>query len=281
MRRTIVTYSLLLLVVSTSALLVAGSAAGRSMIVCPQNAQAAPVIVPCCPIPVNQVRGGADAQPVCCQASGCCANGSCCTTTCCATTCCAGGTCASSLTIASTPNPSTAGTKVVISGSTIGSPSAGATVALWQELPGQAGFHQTAQTSLNSSGAYTFTLGRGKVKSDRRWYVTAAGLRSPTIDQLVRAVVTLASSPGTATLGATVDLRGRVTPSHSGETVLIEQRAAGRWMVLARPRLGRGSGYSVSHRFAHAGAAQLRAVLRADSRNETSYSRVVTVLVRP
>jgi hypothetical protein len=280
MRRSILTYSSLFVVVSISTLLAAGWASARSVIVCPQDSQAAPQIVPCCPVPVNGVRASADAQPICCPAGVCCTNAACCTTTCCTTACC-GGTCASGLTVASTPNPSTAGNKVVVSGGMLGSPSAGATVALRQELPGQAGFHQIAQTTLNSSGHYTFTLGRGKVKTDRKWYVTAAGLDSPTIDQLVRAVVTLAPSSGTAAAGAAIELRGQVSPSHAGETVLIEQRAGGRWVVFAHPRLSRGSSYSVSHRFAHAGKAQLRAVLRADSRNDTSNSRTITVVVKP
>jgi hypothetical protein len=162
----------------------------------------------------------------------------------------------------------------------IGAASAGTMVALQQELPGQTAFHQIAQTTLNSSDQYAFTLGRDEVKSDRKWYVTAAGAQSPTIDQRVGAVVALASSAGTATAGATIDLRGHVTPSHSGETLLIEQRVGVRWIVIARPRLSRGSTYAVSYRFARAGKAQLRAVLRADSRNNTSDSRTITVVVK-
>jgi hypothetical protein len=282
MRRSILRYpSLLFAVVSVSALLVAGSAAGRSMIVCPQNAQSAPQIVPCCPVPVDAVHAAADVQPICCQLSACCANTPCCATTCCTSTCCAAGACPSSLTIASTPNPSRAGNKVVISGRMLSNSSSGTTVALWQELPGQTSFHQIAQSALSSSAQYTFTLGRGQVNSDRKWYVTASGLHSPTMEQLVGAVISLASSSRTVTAGTPVALRGHVTPSHAGETVLIEQRAGGRWVVIARPRLSRGSSYFVSHRFTHAGRTQLRAVLRADSRNNTSDSRTVTVAVKP
>lgn len=161
------------------------------------------------------------------------------------------------------------------------SASAGSPVTLWQELPGQTSFHQFAQSTLNSAGQYTFTLGAGRVDSDRKWYVSASGVRSPTMAQLVGAVISLASSAGTATAGTVVGLHGHVAPSHAGETVLIEQRAGGRWIVIARPRLSRGSSYAVSYRFAHAGKTRLRAILRADSRNDTSDSRTVTIVVKP
>jgi hypothetical protein len=170
---------------------------------------------------------------------------------------------------------------VVISGSLLADLSAGSAVVLWQELPGQTSFHQVAQTTTTAGGHYTFTLARGKVTSDRKWYVTAGGLRSATLDQHVGAVIGLAISSVATTAGVPVALRGSVTPSHAGETLLIEQLTGGRWLVVARPRLSRGSTYSISHRFAHAGTARLKAVLRGDARNETSTSRTVTVLVKP
>lgn len=163
----------------------------------------------------------------------------------------------------------------------LSAPTAGSTVTLWQELPGQTSFHQVAQTKLDSGGAYTFSFGRGKVSSDRRWYVTAQGLKSATVDQLVAAAVALTPSSRNTRAGRSIKLHGRVSPSHAGETLLIERRAGSRWLVMARPRLSRTSTYSISHRFARAGKAVLRAVLRADSRNQTSTSRIVTITVRP
>ena len=75
-------------------------------------------------------------------------------------------------------------------------------------------------------------------------------------------------------------LRGHVTPSHAGEVVLIEMSRGGTWQVIARPRLGHGSGYSVSHRFAKAGAVKLKVVLGRDSRNVRSTSPTVTLTVK-
>ena len=65
---------------------------------------------------------------------------------------------------------------------------------LWRELADQTSFHQVAQTTTDSAGQYRFTLKRGTVNADQRWYVTAAGLQSPTLAQTVGALVGLAGS---------------------------------------------------------------------------------------
>lgn len=169
----------------------------------------------------------------------------------------------------------------MISGGFVGSPPAGAPVALWRELAGRSSFRQIAQTTADSSGRYTFTLARGTVMADQAWYVTGQGRQSPTLDQHVDAVVGLSSSTRSTAVGRLVVLRGQVTPSHAGEVVLIEQSRGGAWQVIARPRLGRGSTYTVPHRFAQSGATKLRAVLQADARNVRSTSPTVTVVVKP
>ena len=166
---------------------------------------------------------------------------------------------------------------MVISG-TAGS---GATVTLWRELAGQSSFKQVSTTSADSTGKYTFTLARGTVMTDQQWYVISNGARSTTIAQQVAAVVALASSARSTVVGRAVVLRGHVTPSHTGERVLIEVSHGSTWQVIARPRLGRGSVYSVSHRFAKSGAVKLRVVLQRDSRNVRSTSSTLTVTVKP
>jgi hypothetical protein len=281
MRRLILPSSLVFLAASLCVLALlspAGAAGSVPHIICPQRsgvitccppptsgangAKSRPHIVPCCPVPTN-----------CCPASAgaCCAQAACCVTPC--TT---GG-----LTIASSPDPSTAGRKVVISGGlTSNPPASGATVALWRELSGQSTFHQVAQTTTDSAGQYTFTLKPGMVNADQHWYVTANGLQSPTLHQSVNAVVGLAGLHSIA-VGHAMMLRGHVTPSHAGQVVLIEQRKGSQWTVIARPRLGHASNYGVMHRFARSGAVTLRAVLPGDSRNNRSDSGTLTVTVNP
>jgi hypothetical protein len=239
------------------------------------------MIIPCCPVPVTGPASQPHAQPICCGTTPCCTT-TCCTTTCCpqpATSgvCCAPASCGpSGLTITASPNPSRAGQKVVISGTG----TSGAQVALWRKLAHQSGFHQVATTTAGNSGKYAFTLKPGSVMADQEWYVTSNGVQSATVAQRVAALVALAPSARSTTVGRTIVLRGHVTPSHAGEVVLIEMSRGGAWQVIARPRLGHGSGYSVSHRFAKSGAVKLRVVLGRDSRNVRSTSPTVTLTVK-
>jgi hypothetical protein len=117
--------------------------------------------------------------------------------------------------------------------------------------------------------------------TDQQWYVIANGSQSATVTQKVDAVVALASSARSTAVGRPVVLRGHVTPSHAGQVVLVEVSRGATWKVIARPRLGRGSGYSVTHRFANSGAVKLRVVLGGDSRNDRSTSSTLTLTVSP
>lgn len=284
MRRSIVLSSLLLATATIWLASLAGPAGAN--VARPAGAASpriyCPGVEPCCPLPT------ASADACCAQTQTCCATTTCCTTTaCCGTTdCCVSGACCTScssggLTIASSSDPSTADRTVVISGALSATPSAGAQVVLWREKAGQSSFHQLATSTTGSSGAYAFTLKRGTVMADQAFYVASGTLRSGTLEQEVRALVGLSSSARTITAGQAVSLTGHVAPSHAGERVLIEQRRAGTWHVIARPRLSKGSSYSMSHRFAHSGKSELRAVLPLDARNVASASSAVTLIVKP
>jgi hypothetical protein len=153
-------------------------------------------------------------------------------------------------------------------------------VALWRKLAHQSSFHQVSTATADSLGKYTFTLKRGTVMTDQQWYVISNGTQSATVTQQVDAVVALASSARSTAVGRPVVLHGHVTPSHAGQVVLIEVSHGASWQVIARPRLGHGSGYSVTHRFAKSGAVKLRVVLGRDSRNNRSTSSTLTLTVR-
>ena len=294
MRRTIIPLSLLA-AAAICALAVAGSAGAAPRapgIVCPQpNGQ----ILPCCPLPPQPGVGqtSPDVQPICCNATTPCCTGAtmpCCTgatTPCCtpAACCPSGGCCATpcatgSLSIASSPNPSTAGGRVVISGALAGSAGSGAQVVLWGKPAGHSSFQKAAQTTTDTSGRYTFTLARGTVMTDEAWYVSSNGVNSATLQQHVDALVALSSATHAASVAQAVRLQGHVTPSHAGETVLIEQRRGGAWRLVAQAKLSRASSYSISHRFSQAGTFRLRAVLRTDTRNDQSVSSSLALTVK-
>ncbi len=226
-------------------------------IICPAGSG----IVGCCGPPVTS-PDGASVLP-CCPLTG--------------TLCCPpNALCVVPMTIASKPNPSVAGSAVTISGQVQGA-AAGTAVTLWQELPGQKSFQKLAQTTTNSSGAYKLRRAGAKVKTDRAWYVASGGAKSLTIEQVVKAKMTISAKPFKLSSGDKVVITGKVDPSHGGQRVLLEQKIAGAWQILAHVRLSNKSRYSVSHRWAHAGVLKLRIALPGDQENAASLSRVATV----
>jgi hypothetical protein len=170
------------------------------------------------------------------------------------------------LTISASPDPSTAGRNVTVSGHWSAG-TAGVTVALWQKLPGSKTFTQVDTTTTGPSGNYQFV--RTGINTNRQWYVTAMSTRSFTIDEGVHAVVTLRAS-GFARYGV-------VTPNHAGERVLFEQHTSSGWRVIASPRLSATSKYSVMPLALAAGGSAFRTVLPGDKRNVRSMSAVLSL----
>jgi hypothetical protein len=229
-----------------------GSSAARRAIVCPVGPR---VIIPCCGPPVVAPAQVSPALPPidCCPANA--------------------QLCVPTVTIGAKPNPSVSGDQVVVSGQVLRAPASGATVALWQRLPGQSAFGQVAQTTADASGAYTFTRPARHVQTNREWYVTAGGVQSTTMTQSVQAIVTLSSS---ARKHRRVRLTGSVSPSHRGETILLQRHSAGGWVTIAHLRLNRRSRFALTLRLAH-GAQAVQATLPADSTNALSVSPPVTL----
>ena len=182
------------------------------------------------------------------------------------------------ITLASVPDPSSVGTPVTILGQVRGRHTQGIRVVLWTMLPRQRAFHFALATTTGVGGHFAVALGPQAVSTNREWYVTALGAQSPVLLQRVRAAVSLQSSSMLVAPGDRVVLSGQVRPWHGGDTVALEQLEPGGWQVIARPRLDRGSSFSVAHRFS-AGMARVRAVLPAGPRNSTSFSLRLSFLV--
>lgn len=234
MRRVVVVI-LAVLVCGAAAASAAGSRHAKQLIVCPLSASA----VTCCGPPIKSAP--ANAVP-----------------------CCPGPiepVCPPSLSISASPDPSTAGQKVTISGTLFHSAGAGTTVQLWQELPGEHTFTKDGTATTDVSGNWSLTV---RPMTNRKFYVTADGIQSVTISQPVMAVVTLA--------GTAFRLHGRVTPRHARERVWVQRAAGTAWLTIARPRLNRKSRFSWRSRGLH---SAVRVLLPADRRNARSISRVL------
>jgi hypothetical protein len=161
---------------------------------------------------------------------------------------------------------------VTVSGHLFGA-SSGTTVSLWQKRPGQSSFRRVAQTTTSAAGDYKIVR---RALMNSTWYTSASGATSATVLQRVRAQVKLEG----AWLGGVLILSGSLTPSHRGEHIALQRRTNKGWRTIATAVIGRRSGFTVSHRFAHKGNVVLRATFAGDARNVRSFSKPVRVSVR-
>jgi phospholipase C len=180
------------------------------------------------------------------------------------------------LTIATSPNPSTAGETVTISGALKGPRHGHAVILLWRRLPGQKRFHPTAATRTNRAGSYDMTA---LIDGNRWWYVTAHGFHSRTAHQRVQALITLTSSETKAAPGDQVAFTGNVSPSHGGAQIALQSLTSSGWQTVAQTSLTSASAFSIPYAFTADGTYQLRAYLTWGAHNINSYSPPITVIV--
>jgi phospholipase C len=180
------------------------------------------------------------------------------------------------LSIAATPNPSTDGQTVVISGRLLGPRHGHALVLLWRRLPGQKRFHPTTATRTNHPGRFSIKV---RLDGNRWWYVTAHGFRSRIVHMRVHALITLAASAARAAPGDAVTFTGTVAPSHTGRTALLQLLGPTGWQTVAQGGVGSGSVFSIAYTFATAGTYQVKAYLAGARKNIDSSSPAVTVTV--
>lgn len=193
------------------------------------------------------------------------------------------------LTINATPNPINAGQGVFIYGQLNGSNNAGQTIYLYHRIVPQLRFTLIGRTQTTSAGFYSFIRNEGVVLTNRSWFVRGPNAtHSRTVNERVAALVTLAATPlpssvttTTPVTGQPILLSGHVTPSHRYEPVDIqEQSSQGTWVTIAKTQTGGGSNFQWTYRWAQPGVYTLRAVFKADPRNITGESDLVTVTIQ-
>ncbi|MDQ6804007.1 MAG: hypothetical protein M3065_03350, partial [Actinomycetota bacterium] len=219
-----------------SAAAAASTAQSRPAIVCPAVANppvcCSPIttgpittaranVVPCCPVPTI---------------AGCCALPA--GTNCCATTPCPTPT---GLTIAVNPSTVSEASKTTISGNLTGGTVASQTVDLFEQAAGQSTFTDVAQTQTTASGAYSFVRA---AQTNMKWYAKSMGIQSPAVTESVLAAIALHPSTVRPKAGAKVMLSGTIAPSHAGERVALQRLLSGRWVTIARPKLGAQSRFA-------------------------------------
>ena len=187
--------------------------------------------------------------------------------------------CGTGVSITASPNPATAGQKVVVSGR-LTPGTAGTKLALWQRLPGHSSFSQVASTTSGALGDYSFTQAAGSVMTNREWYVTAGTAQSVTLDEQVQDRITISVAPRHPRRGARVTFSGVTRPGATGETIMLEQLTGATWTTIATCRVGTTSRFRLRHTFRSVGAVQLRAELLADAQHALSVSPTMRLTVK-
>jgi phospholipase C len=180
------------------------------------------------------------------------------------------------LTLAATPDPSTAGQTVTISGQLLGPRRGHRVVRLWRKFPGQRRFHPTEITRTDRSGRYVMTA---NVDTNRWWYVAARDWRSHTVHQRVQTLITFGASETKAAPGEAVAFTGSVSPEHAGEPLILQQLGSGGWQSVAQGTPGPGSTFSINYAFPANGSYQVRLYVPWGADNINSYSAPITVNV--
>ena len=190
------------------------------------------------------------------------------------------------LTIASTPNPITAGEGVLIYGQLKGPDSANKLVVLYHRINPAPRFTIIGATHTDSHGFYEFVRADGVVNSNRNWFVRSVGsTHSRTIHERVSAIVTLAANTASASTADTVSFTGTVSPAHNHQRVLLQEQDSSApsgtgWRTIDSGYTDTSSGYTITHRFRTPGSYTLRAYFPNDPRNIAGQSPSVAVTVQ-
>lgn len=185
------------------------------------------------------------------------------------------------ITINARPNPDVTGDPIVIYGRLTGPSSGSRPVTLWHRVAGQSRFTPVQRTTTNANGFYDIARADGVVRTNRAWFVRADGVRSRTVNEKVRAEVTL-QAPSSGTTGQPISFTGAVTPSHVGERIVLQrQLGAGgdEWKTIGSGRIQPGSTFNVSLRLKVADVYTVRALFRGDRRNLGAPSSALDVAV--
>lgn len=88
------------------------------------------------------------------------------------------------------------------------------------------------------------------------------------------------SNHKTITLGKTIALKGKVSPSLKGKRVTVQQRTGGSWRTLKKVKLSKKSTYSLRIKPGSTGTKKYRVRVNATKNTKRTFSKVVTVTVK-
>jgi hypothetical protein len=152
-----------------------------------------------------------------------------------------------------------------------GAPLAGQSVALLGQAVGASVFGPLASATTDGAGAYTSVVRPTKQTTYKASYAGVAV--EPTVAVAVKHKVTLR----VRRRGTRGTFTGSVGPRHPGRVVVIQKRAAGRWVKFATLKTNSRSLYSTVKRLKRRAKYQFRARTAADTEHLAGVSKVALV----
>jgi hypothetical protein len=195
------------------------------------------------------------------------------------------------VTIAATPNPISAGDRVLIYGQLNRPNHSHQVIGLYHRVNPSHMFTLIQTTRTDATGFYDFSRADGIVTTNRSWFVRALGLpgnvHSRTVHERVSALVSLTASAAPTANGYDTNHRvlftGHVFPHHAFERVALQIQTAASgddWHTIKTGLLGPGSNFAIGYRFRVPNAYEVRAVFKGDKRNTPGESDSVPVTVQ-
>jgi hypothetical protein len=171
------------------------------------------------------------------------------------------------------------GGSVTISGTLTGGPTTAVTLYGRDECGGA--FRPLAAGTTDASGAYTFvqTPARNTIYQVR--VATNPARHTATLFVGVHALVSIAASATSGSVGDAVTFTGTVAPSKVDHVIYLQRLDGGVWRTVVAGRVGALSHYALAYVLDSAGSIQFRALVPGGPANQRGVSSAVTVAVNP
>jgi hypothetical protein len=181
------------------------------------------------------------------------------------------------LTINASPDPTSFGQHVTITGTLAGAPNT--SVTLLAHTAGQPSFVAVAEAKTDASGNYT--LPAQAPAASTFYQVRGSGKLSAVLYEGVKDLLTAQVSAATIQAGQALTFSGAVAPDHTGHVIYLERQdhAGADFHVVQVGIVGPGSAYSIEHTVYDPGVKVFRVRIPGGPENEGAASTPFTVVV--
>lgn len=135
--------------------------------------------------------------------------------------------------------------------------------------------------TTDATGAYSFVEAPARNTIYQVRVATDPARRTATLFVGVHAVVSIAASATSGSVGDAITFTGTVAPSKAGHVIELQRLDGGVWRTVAAGRVGALSHYALAYVLDSAGSIQFRTLVPGGPVNQRGISSAVTVAVNP